>query len=58
MSSDVKLLNDGRMKLVLLLTCSENSFHCLRLVKLHLPLPEIIIFLAGRGIFSRMVICW
>ena len=36
-------------------TCELKSFHCLRLVKLHLPLPVIMIFLAGRGIFSSRV---
>jgi hypothetical protein len=30
-----------------------NSFHGLALVKLQRPLPVIMIFLPGRGIFSR-----
>ncbi len=50
--SGVRLKNEGLRKLAFGCMCPLNSLHGLTLVKLHLPLPVIIILRPGRGIFS------
>ena len=53
----VRFWKAGRRKFDLLRMCSENSFQGFTFVKLQRPLPVIITFLAGRGIFSSRVTC-
>ncbi len=48
----VRLKNAGFRKFGLVRTWREKSSQSLRFVKLHRPLPVIMIFLPGRGIFS------